>query len=213
MPRVTRSTRAAPAAAAAPKPASKKRTSAKAAGASGRALKKQKYDSSPPDKTAESTTIESKYFKKGESAKPKKGRKKRAAKQEEDYEDDPDAVSPDADHNSSDEDSDFWGLQEQSTEGKNALSQAINDFSRKRGRKSEASVASEPPTTSSKKDLWREGVKTGLGPGKEVFIKKPKARDAGYTPYEDETLHPNTLLFLEDLAENNERQWLKGTRQ
>ncbi|KAJ0424297.1 hypothetical protein BJY00DRAFT_309213 [Aspergillus carlsbadensis] len=210
MPRVTRSTRAAPAAAAAPKPASKKRTSAKAAGASGRALKKQKYDSSPPDDIANSATVKSKYFKKGESAKPKKARKKRAAKPEEDYEDDPDAVYPDADRNSSDTDSDFWGLQEQSTEGKNALSQAIKDFSRKRGPKSEVSVASEPPTTSSKKDLWREGVKTGLGPGKEVFIKKPKARDPGDTPYEDETLHPNTLLFLEDLAENNERQWLKA---
>ncbi|KAL2846262.1 hypothetical protein BJX68DRAFT_126552 [Aspergillus pseudodeflectus] len=210
MPRVTRSTRAAPAAAAAPKPASKKRTSAKAAGGSGGALKKQKYDSSAPDKIAKSTTKESKYFKKGESAKPKKARTKRAAKPEEDYEDDPDAVSPDADHNSSDADSNFWGLQEQATEGKNALSQAIKDFSRKRGPKSEVSVASEPPTTSAKKDLWKEGVKTGLGPGKEVFIKKPKARDPGDTPYEDETLHPNTLLFLEDLAENNERQWLKA---
>ncbi|KAJ5557226.1 hypothetical protein N7494_001141 [Penicillium frequentans] len=60
------------------------------------------------------------------------------------------------------------------------------------------------------KELWREGVRTGLGPGKEVFIAKPQARDAGDVPYEDETLHPNTKLFLQDLAENNDRQWLKA---
>ena len=61
------------------------------------------------------------------------------------------------------------------------------------------------------KELWREGVRTGLAPGQEVFIAKPKARDAGGVPYKDETLHPNTRLFLMDLAKNNDRQWLKGT--
>ncbi|KAE8415880.1 hypothetical protein BDV36DRAFT_261694 [Aspergillus pseudocaelatus] len=60
------------------------------------------------------------------------------------------------------------------------------------------------------KQLWKEGVRTGLGPGKEVFIKKPKARDAGTVPYQEHTLHPNTFLFLVDLAENNERAWLKA---
>lgn len=62
------------------------------------------------------------------------------------------------------------------------------------------------------RELWREGVRTGLGPGKEVFIPKPRARDAGDVAYRDETLHPNTRLFLLDLAENNEREWLKGGR-
>lgn len=60
------------------------------------------------------------------------------------------------------------------------------------------------------KELWREGVRTGLGPGKEVFIQKPKARDPGKVAYQDQTLHPNTMLFLQDLKENNDRQWLKG---
>ncbi|KNG80633.1 hypothetical protein ANOM_010632 [Aspergillus nomiae NRRL 13137] len=60
------------------------------------------------------------------------------------------------------------------------------------------------------KQLWKEGVRTGLGPGKEVFIKKPKAREAGAVPYQEDTLHPNTFLFLVDLAENNERPWLKA---
>lgn len=51
--------------------------------------------------------------------------------------------------------------------------------------------------------------KLGLGPGKQVIIKKPKARPAGSTPYTDETIHPNTLLFLADLKVNNNREWLK----
>ncbi|CAG8890418.1 unnamed protein product [Penicillium egyptiacum] len=59
-------------------------------------------------------------------------------------------------------------------------------------------------------ELWREGVRAGLEPGQEVIIAKPKARDAGKTPYRDETLHPNTRLFLIDLATNNDRQWLKA---
>ncbi|KAI9843011.1 MAG: hypothetical protein M1837_006642 [Sclerophora amabilis] len=59
------------------------------------------------------------------------------------------------------------------------------------------------------KDLWRSGVSTGLGPGKQVIVRLPKARAAGKTPYTDETIHPNTLLFLKDLAQNNEREWLK----
>jgi len=59
-------------------------------------------------------------------------------------------------------------------------------------------------------ELWRPGVKTGLGPGTQVIIKKPKARAAGKTPYTDDTIHRNTLLFLQDLKTNNDRQWLKS---
>ena len=59
-------------------------------------------------------------------------------------------------------------------------------------------------------DLLRPGVKTGLGPGTQVVIKKPKSRPAGKTPYRDAAIHPNTLLFLKDLKSNNERQWLKS---
>ncbi|KAM0722506.1 hypothetical protein Q7P37_001947 [Cladosporium fusiforme] len=58
-------------------------------------------------------------------------------------------------------------------------------------------------------ELWREGVKTGFGPGQQVIIKKPKARPAGKVPYSDDTIHPNTLLFLKDLKGNNNREWLK----
>ena len=59
-------------------------------------------------------------------------------------------------------------------------------------------------------ELWRPGVKTGLGPGKQVLIKIPKARESGKTPYKDDTIHPNTMLFLRDLAGNNDREWLKS---
>nr|OQO15840.1 hypothetical protein B0A51_17555 [Rachicladosporium sp. CCFEE 5018] len=58
-------------------------------------------------------------------------------------------------------------------------------------------------------ELWREGVKAGLGPGKQLIIKRPKARPAGKVPYADERIHPNTLLFLEELKANNDREWLK----
>ena len=59
-------------------------------------------------------------------------------------------------------------------------------------------------------ELWREGVKTGLGPGTQVVIKKPKARPAGKVSYSDASIHPNTLLFLKDLKANNNREWLKS---
>jgi hypothetical protein len=74
--------------------------------------------------------------------------------------------------------------------------------------KGTSTKGTKPPATSG--ELWRPGVKTGLGPGTQVVIKKPKAREAGSTPYTDEKVHPNTMLFLEDLAANNDRQWLKS---
>ena len=58
-------------------------------------------------------------------------------------------------------------------------------------------------------ELLKEGVKTGLGPGKEVRIRLPKAREAGDIPYQGDRIHPNTLLFLKDLRDNNDREWLK----
>lgn len=53
---------------------------------------------------------------------------------------------------------------------------------------------------------------SGTGPGskKQVIVRIPKPRTAGDTPYEDHTIHPNTFLFLKDLAQNNRRDWLKS---
>ncbi|RDW72626.1 DUF2461 domain-containing protein [Aspergillus mulundensis] len=196
-----RSTRAAPATAAAtPASAPKRRASARVAGASAAALKKQKSDSAPaaPDNSVKSTAKQSKYFKKDEAAKPKR-KAKRTVKPKDDY-----YESEDADGNTSDTDSEFWRPQAATTAGKEAVSKAVKQFAERRKTKLEA------PEDPEEKELWREGVKTGLGPGKEVFIKKPKARDPGDTPYADDTLHPNTMLFLKDLAKHNERQWLKA---
>jgi hypothetical protein len=59
------------------------------------------------------------------------------------------------------------------------------------------------------KALWREGVKAGLGPGKAVFIEKPKPRGDGGVKYVPDRIHPNTMAFLADLKKNNDREWLK----
>ena len=59
------------------------------------------------------------------------------------------------------------------------------------------------------KELWKPGAK--LEPGTQLIIKKPKARQAGDTPYTESTIHPNTMLFLKEIKENNDRQWLKCT--
>ncbi|KAL9045756.1 MAG: hypothetical protein Q9214_001255 [Letrouitia sp. 1 TL-2023] len=59
------------------------------------------------------------------------------------------------------------------------------------------------------KELWRPGVKPDLAPGEEVFVKLPKARGDGGIKYQEGVIHPNTMLFLGDLAENNDREWLK----
>ncbi|MCJ1485522.1 hypothetical protein MMC06_005697 [Schaereria dolodes] len=78
---------------------------------------------------------------------------------------------------------------------------------RRAGRKGGNSIVAS--STKKGQELWRPGVKTGLEPGQQVFIKLPKAREAGKTPYKDDTIHPNTMLFLTDLKENNDREWLK----
>lgn len=79
-----------------------------------------------------------------------------------------------------------------------------------KSRKARASRKAASKSVSSKNsEVWRHGVKTGLGPGTEVVIRKPKARPAGDTPYSDDTIHPNTILFLEELKANNNRNWLK----
>jgi hypothetical protein len=60
------------------------------------------------------------------------------------------------------------------------------------------------------KELWRPGVKTGLGPGKQVFIERPKPRGDGGIKYVPDRIHPNTMAFLADLKKNNDREWLKS---
>lgn len=78
-------------------------------------------------------------------------------------------------------------------------------------RKSGVSVKKSTPTSAkgrpkTKDEIWQSGA----APGTQMIMKKPRARSPGDTPYTDETIHPNTMLFLKDLAANNDRQWLKS---
>lgn len=78
-----------------------------------------------------------------------------------------------------------------------------------RGRAAQRSTLPMHKKQANEKELWKPGAK--LTPGTQLIIKKPKAREAGDTPYADDTIHPNTMLFLSDLAANNDRVWLKST--
>ena len=82
---------------------------------------------------------------------------------------------------------------------------------KKKGKKLSISRSVDTPTTlgGNSKELWRPGVKTGLGPGKQVFIEKPKPRGDGGIKYTSDKIHPNTMAFLADLKKNNDREWLK----
>ncbi|KIW10164.1 hypothetical protein PV08_11125 [Exophiala spinifera] len=81
---------------------------------------------------------------------------------------------------------------------------------RKTDRKSHTGVGTPGPVVLEKgTELWRPGVSTGLGPGKQVFIEKPKPRGDGGIKYMPGRIHPNTMAFLKDLKNNNDREWLK----
>ena len=80
---------------------------------------------------------------------------------------------------------------------------------RKRGRPKTKINGQVVSTGGKGQELWRPGVKAATAPGEAVYIKLPKAREAGKTPYTDDTIHPNTFLFLKDLRANNDREWLK----
>lgn len=83
---------------------------------------------------------------------------------------------------------------------------------KKRGRKPASSGVKDVIASAidKGKELWRQGVKAGLGPGKEVFIERPKARGDGGIKYTPTRIHPNTMAFLADLKKNNDREWLKS---
>ncbi|KAF2263430.1 hypothetical protein CC78DRAFT_534029 [Lojkania enalia] len=76
-----------------------------------------------------------------------------------------------------------------------------------RGRSTKQSSMPVRKKPAEEKELLKIGAK--LEPGTQLIIKKPKARAAGDTAYSDDTIHPNTMLFLSDLTANNDRQWLK----
>lgn len=81
---------------------------------------------------------------------------------------------------------------------------------KRRAPASSKTTKSAPTSGEKGKELWRQGVSTGLAPGTQIIIKKPKPRTPGNTPYSNATIHPNTMLFLKDLKANNDREWLKS---
>jgi len=98
----------------------------------------------------------------------------------------------------------------QSSEGED-YSEEDTKTKKKRGRKPKSSKGGDTHISGeSSRELWREGVKTGLGPGKQVFIEKPKPRGDGGVKYVPDRIHPNTMKFLADLKKNNNREWLKS---
>jgi hypothetical protein len=91
-----------------------------------------------------------------------------------------------------------------------ALSEDEQRPQKRRAPASSKATQSALTSGSKGKELWRQGVSTGLAPGTQIVIKKPKPRTPGKTPYSDITIHPNTMLFLKDLKANNDREWLKS---
>lgn len=189
MPR--RSSRPAPASPEAPAAAPKRRASTRLSVSQGEV---KRVKSNADLSGVKSTTKKSKYFEPESSAEP----------EDSESEGDSGSAYEDQDQEEDQESSDHQSEPEEPSESEEESKVA----KAKQGK--QARNATSDADALKGKELWREGVRTGLGPGKEVFIPKPKARDAGGVAYEDETLHPNTKLFLQDLAENNEREWLKG---
>lgn len=108
--------------------------------------------------------------------------------------------------------SDFEAQSEKEATSESELEADISDeeanpkhMPKGRSQKKQASIRTGQ---TEEKELWKPGAK--LEPGTRLIIKKPKAREAGDTPYTESTIHPNTMLFLEEIKENNDRQWLKS---
>lgn len=126
---------------------------------------------------------------------------------------DPDNVAGNEESGYEDEDATGTGSSSDSDEAADddAYSSDDHPAPKKRGRPQKSARVTKAAAAATKgKELWRTGADIGLEPGTKLVIKKPKPREAGDTPYEDDTIHPNTLLFLKDLANNNDREWLKS---
>jgi hypothetical protein len=214
MPR--RSSRAVPAPAAAPAPTQKRRASDRISAGSKADPKRQRYNSKNAKNVVRSTARKSKYF---EDEGHEESESSHASEVEDSgsaYEDtmlsspstEQDSEEPEA--LSTDEERTKRSTTKKAKPSGGRKTPVKPGARRNKENDEEDHPNDEIAASLKDKELWREGVSTGLGPGKEVFIKKPKARDPGDIPYQDHTLHPNTMLFLQDLAKHNDRQWLKG---
>lgn len=161
-------------------------------------------------RTQKATPTKSQYFAKDTESSARSGSQdeESASIQDESEDDEPPSAA--------EEDASEFGSAPESDEAEDDEDEDDEEYEseveqpKSRRKSSSAKVTAGSSKKQSGGELWREGVKTGLGPGQEVIIKKPKARPAGKVPYSDETIHPNTLLFLKDLKGNNNREWLKS---
>lgn len=160
-------------------------------------------------RTQKATPTKSQYFSKGEQNDAHSGSQDDddASAPEDDGDDDPASAAEEdlSEFGSAPESDDAEDDEDDEEEYESEVEQP-----KSRRKSASAKIMAASSKKKSGGELWREGVKTGLGPGQEVIIKKPKARPAGKVPYSDETIHPNTILFLKDLKENNNREWLKS---
>ncbi|ORY62664.1 uncharacterized protein BCR38DRAFT_346638 [Pseudomassariella vexata] len=99
-------------------------------------------------------------------------------------------------------------------EGSDDAEDSVEPPPRKRGRPAKAAkvtkAAKETPKKRAKvesededEDDWDDDAP------RVTFTKLPELRDTGGIDYEDDRLHPNTMLFLKELKANNKRLWLK----
>ena len=144
---------------------------------------------------ASATPKKSKYFEGPDSDDGEEESGSEAA-EESGYDDEDEVVSESAVSDEEEEDDDYESEEDKKKARKKSGS----------AKKSQGVVAG---IVDAGKNLWREGVKTGLGPGKSVFIAKPKPKSDGGVKYAPERIHPNTIEFLRDLKKNNDREWLK----
>lgn len=170
-----------------------------------RQSKRIKSSPIPPNTANKTTPKKSKYFEQDSEASEAESEIVNEASGYEDEDESASAVSSPPESAAEDEEDEYTSAEEVSTKKRGRV-----------GRKSNGNttVATSKPKKGQEvkgQELWRPGVKTNLAPGEAMFIKLPKAREAGKTPYKDDTIHPNTLAFLGDLKENNDREWLKGT--
>ncbi|PLN78554.1 hypothetical protein BDW42DRAFT_187298 [Aspergillus taichungensis] len=185
---------------AAPLPTPKRRASGRHAAASQSRRRAHADPDSPDDEPVRSTTKKSRYFqsKTDVSSNPSDSDSSLSATEEPEFSTPSDEAS---EQESTDDEAATRPPSKRAKRGEQGQSQGR---SQGRGRVADGNDNDRD------KELWREGVSTGLGPGKEVFIQKPRARSPGSIPYQETTLHPNTFRFLQDLATNNERAWLKA---
>lgn len=114
----------------------------------------------------------------------------------------PDSDDEDVDEPTSDDDAEASGYEDEEdddveAEASSAEGASEDDFdseedakpARGKGKKKAGATSTFIGKSS---QLWREGVKAGLGPGKQVFIAKPKPRGDGGVKYLPERIHPNS---------------------